>query len=247
MRWLVLLVLSGCGRLDFEPRTIDALTGHDEDGDGVPDAIDRCPHVAGDNADTDNDGVGDLCDPNPTIASEHYALFATMQAGDVPFDPNSKLVQGDDEITWTGTTTGLGFPQPLGTVRVELGFEIRGLVGDMQHQVAAGVETGSTPYYFVELNENAGGATRAFAIVRYDGAYTTVGGATHSGMHPGRGHLRFDAVLGTDAKFRAQGGWDGELYDVEGLTPGYTGGSYMRVALNGLDIALRYFVIIESN
>ena len=38
---------------------------HDEDGDGVPDCMDVCPGIAGDQADSDHDGVGDMCDPQP--------------------------------------------------------------------------------------------------------------------------------------------------------------------------------------
>ena len=40
----------------------------DSDGDGVPDSIDNCPHVANpDQKDTDGDGVGDACDNCPTV------------------------------------------------------------------------------------------------------------------------------------------------------------------------------------
>jgi hypothetical protein len=36
------LVALGCGRIGFDERT-GALIGHDEDGDGVLDAVDVCP------------------------------------------------------------------------------------------------------------------------------------------------------------------------------------------------------------
>ena len=40
----------------------------DQDGDGVPDAIDNCPTVYNpDQTDTDSDGVGDACDNCPTV------------------------------------------------------------------------------------------------------------------------------------------------------------------------------------
>jgi hypothetical protein len=40
-----------------------ADTGHDVDGDGIPNKIDKCPLIWNpDQKDTDNDGVGDVCD-----------------------------------------------------------------------------------------------------------------------------------------------------------------------------------------
>lgn len=40
-----------------------ARSAHDQDGDGLPDAIDNCPTVVNvDQRDLDHDGIGDLCD-----------------------------------------------------------------------------------------------------------------------------------------------------------------------------------------
>ncbi len=85
-----MVLIAGCGRLGFE-RTdaFDASdasdasdaaalcvpTGHDEDLDGVDDACDVCPHLAGDQADQDGDRVGDACDPEPSLARQHIVLF----------------------------------------------------------------------------------------------------------------------------------------------------------------------------
>jgi hypothetical protein len=42
----------------------------DSDGDGIPDNVDNCPHVANpDQKDTDGDGVGDACDNCPTVSN----------------------------------------------------------------------------------------------------------------------------------------------------------------------------------
>lgn len=40
---------------------------HDEDGDGILDACDLCPHLAGFDVDPDGDGVGSACDPDPAM------------------------------------------------------------------------------------------------------------------------------------------------------------------------------------
>ena len=43
------------------------LCDPDDDNDGTPDAVDRCPLVAGPNSESDGDGVGDACDNCPTV------------------------------------------------------------------------------------------------------------------------------------------------------------------------------------
>ena len=56
----------------------DAITcvGHDEDGDGTPDACDTCPidNAIGD-GDGDTDGIGDTCDPHPATGIDSVVFF----------------------------------------------------------------------------------------------------------------------------------------------------------------------------
>jgi hypothetical protein len=48
--------------------------GDDQDGDGVPDALDLCPdHPVRDPGDVDTDGVGDACDNCPFVANEQQS------------------------------------------------------------------------------------------------------------------------------------------------------------------------------
>ena len=83
MRALVLLV-TGCGRVAFEPPgSTDALAddcpgaiGHNEDVDFVDDGCDLCPHVYElEPGDADGDGVGDSCDPDPAVPRERIVFF----------------------------------------------------------------------------------------------------------------------------------------------------------------------------
>src|SRR5262245_57145240 len=68
-----LVVVAGCGRIHFGASCGDS---HDEDGDGIPDCDDGCPHIPDPaQPDRDGDGVGDVCDPNPDQPRERIALF----------------------------------------------------------------------------------------------------------------------------------------------------------------------------
>jgi hypothetical protein len=74
--WLCLAF--GCGRVDFDAvaRCTAPLAGHDEDGDGIDDACDVCPHIADpDQTDSDGDGVGDACDPEPANPRQRIVFF----------------------------------------------------------------------------------------------------------------------------------------------------------------------------
>jgi hypothetical protein len=133
-------------------------------------------------------------------------------------------------------------------VRVEIGFDIRALVGTGQHQVASGVDnpTGSE-YYFVELDDNNG--SQDLGVVSFDNTsgYSQLDMQLNTGAKVGPGVLRYDATLGPTPLFNAAGGWDGELDHAMASTPAYTGGQDVRFAFNGIDIAIRYVVMIATN
>lgn len=107
-RSLVLLGVlgSGCGRFEFAalPDAAPDPLAHDEDGDGIPDLTDPCPHVAGDATDLDSDGVEDACDPNPATGTERFLVFSTLGPGDHPFDSLGAFDQQADTLHVAGDT-----------------------------------------------------------------------------------------------------------------------------------------------
>jgi hypothetical protein len=110
--FVLALSLAACGRLGFGTEVPDAADANvdatacvapagdnDDDGDGVADTCDTCPHVVGAQLDSDGDGVGDVCDPRATATEtiEKFVTFLTPLAWDADPDDwytveNSSLV-----------------------------------------------------------------------------------------------------------------------------------------------------------
>jgi hypothetical protein len=118
---LALLALAGCqdilGLKPIGGADGGALLDHDEDHDGLADAVDNCPGIANaDQADRDGDKVGDVCDPHVDQPGDHLALFEpfvngaawTTQAGSWKFSNDTLSYASPDlqdfgSITYNGT------------------------------------------------------------------------------------------------------------------------------------------------
>src|SRR5215207_6251539 len=69
--------------IDERPLIPGESTTNDEDGDGLADAADLCPHTGvNTRADADDDGIGDDCDPRPNSPDErHFFAFVDGDLG----------------------------------------------------------------------------------------------------------------------------------------------------------------------
>ncbi len=123
-----------------DARVIDAAVcvpiGHDEDGDGVDDACDSCPHVATTTqSNSDGDELGDACDPRPAeptsamVAFEAWANASAFVPGWTSIS-GSWAVAGDGVQVAPSTTVGR-MTRPVtianagtGGVFVEIGFDL---------------------------------------------------------------------------------------------------------------------------
>ncbi len=273
-RLVPLLALIGCGRFGFDAAgdgavgLDDALAdsptdvvpiGHDEDGDGVRDVDDTCPHLAGAQTDMDGDKVGDACDPNPTVAGDSIALFATMVTGDQPFT----LGNGFDDGVWTQLADALRFDGVLGSdnnlfghlqldrpwanVRVALGIDLLAIIpgsANGQNQVALAV-VDQPPQYYVELNQIPGMFSVA-SITYFDGTtYTQAqGGDLATGMHTGPVFFQTTQIVNT--KVAGEISWPGEPYQGEVTDTVYQGASYIAININNVHLEIRYLIVITS-
>ena len=247
--WFVLAI--GCGRLRFDPLEppddavlCSSAVGHDEDGDGIDDACDVCPHVV-DRAQLDSDGdtIGDACDPEPNVPRQSRLLFATMQPTDQPFTKQplgaGTFSQSADALHFSGNGQALiEYIVPVKSAAIAVGFDIQSLVSSPQHELAVYAGPGG-PFYYVVLDDE-GSPPGAAGVAFFDGAgYQVLASAPiPAGVHPGQGTLRSTAFVGTS--MRMEGGWVGEPFDLTGQTPGYTGGDLIQIDIYGIEVDIHY-------
>ena len=266
-----LIVLAGCGRIGFGASPLitedaplddgdsDADAGHDEDGDGVTDADDSCPHVPGAQTDTDNDGVGDVCDPNPTTLGDAIALFATMGPGDQPFttgggDQDAVFTQKSDQLRFDGILGSdnnlfgnLVLPMTLGNVRVAIGFDVLDIVtgaASNQNQIALAVWD-QAPSYFVEVNQIPGTFDSA-AVVFFDGSSFSAADARDlaTGIHTGALTLQTTQRVGEGVRLDAA--WPGEPYVAEVTDAVYQGAARIELSVNNVHLDILWLAVITS-
>jgi hypothetical protein len=248
---VVLVLLTACGRLSFDDRG-DAETGsggHDEDMDGLADAVDPCPHVAGDAADSDGDGVGDACDPEPTNPRQHWALFD-------PLTSDTAFTKVSGAWVHTGDALRCDTADDYGQLRRDVAFRlgvydvgidiVSRTPGSAKYQIAAAVLSDvAQPYYYVEMYESPPDAQYA-AVSKFDGAtFATVQRTTLAdGVHTGSAVLRFVAEPTTKVGVETE--WPSESYSLSLSAPDYGGGSLIDIRAFGLVVEVRYVAVIAT-
>ncbi len=206
-RWFLasVVLLSACGRFGFEQRAEPsdadmadaspcAPVGHDEDGDGLDDACDLCPHVAdGAQQDRDGDRVGDVCDPNPDAIGDRIAYFNSMQAlrpewsfaGPTPtFDGEAMTIDArlDNAFMFFTQLPGRGITQYGGRVlATSMGFR----------QLALVAFEGPALYYCEIAGDDT--SARLSMTYSYDAVDFTV--ATSTPLQPDVANVDFVLVL----------------------------------------------------
>jgi thrombospondin type 3 repeat protein len=252
---LVVLVVAACGRVDFDAstdaRTVDARpctpVGHDEDGDGIDDACDVCPHVADPaQADSDGDGVGDVCDPQPAIPRDTIAFFDPFTGPRPEWGFFGPAVSFDGEhLVFDAAAGEVGgtLVYAEGTDVFELAGTVDSAIGGAR-QIAVGPEHVPASYY-CELYDN--GTFTKFAITyTYDQMTYSSLDENDSSIAPlSSGHVMMRLRI-EPPNVACDTTWSG-LPEIGGAIP--TGMSPNKFTIGFLHVAMHldYFVQIHSH
>lgn len=247
--WLV-IALAGCGRLGFDPvgDASVALAHHDEDADGIDDALDNCPAFPNpDQADADRDGVGDACDPEPANPRQSIALFSSFETGvDPTYTTSDPISPGVDAIHVDGSSyVTLTRALPIGNSDVWAVLDITP-VRLAPRQIAVTLVDGVFPNYYGELYDDGTGAKAA--ITEADGiGFMEVASTPLAGtVHAGRVVVRVQGRL-APARFAIDAAWAGEPYHAQGGAPSYQAGDNFSIGIDGLAADLDCVMVIATN
>ena len=269
------VMAGGCGRLGFNsPRGVDAqdvgdasqnggdrdgrlAAGHDEDGDGLPDLFDNCPHIANvTQADIDADNVGDACDSFPTTANT--LRFYSLQTADVNTPDESitgNWIKNDDAwIANDPINANLHIAGPTGTSEIFIGYEVGSvLTSAALHVLSVRAENLAADAYYYGHYFSSGLNNASVANNRHDGAgnYQTLANNSSTGRPfatgPASLAVRFDTNTDTNTnKIRTRFSNVTGSYEVTSPAPLLTSMQHYHLDATGLDVKILYFAIVAQ-
>jgi hypothetical protein len=225
-------------------------TGHDEDGDGIDDACDGCPHIADPTQpDADGDGVDDACDPNPTTPGDSIVFFDPF----ITIGPEWSLENGTAPVvvgdSWQVTALDAFWAMTRTVTSSDDLFEIGGHAGSAgtgARQVAVAVNdaTNLGDRFYCTLSDNLTDLQLDFAWTYADG--TGFSGVNDVGTPPlenGDFTVRLrDLGTAVDCNSELAGQGLASTGTVAAGTPTTAHG----VAVQDLDVTLDYEIQIHS-
>jgi hypothetical protein len=266
---VTLLALAGCGRFGFagapadsggaseraiiDTRASDAprCAGHDEDGDGFPDACDNCPGLPNpDQTDTDGDGVGDVCDANPATPGEHLLVFAPLTPDDTTFADvgGMPFVHGSDEWTMPddASESRLQLALATGVVDMFIGIDVLADATQSNAQISAlTAHTGDAVTNYTELYDNAGAPYVAVSRAAGSNASSLSTTPLALGLHAGAALIHSTWIPSTSITTTVT--WIGaDSYSTTATAIAYAGGDDFDVAAQFVPMDVRFVMLIAG-
>ena len=265
------MVGSGCGRLGFtaasdtgqdakavtDAEAMDGrqLLGHDEDGDGLPDFADNCPHIANVmQANGDGDQAGDACDSFPTTQNtlQFYSLVADQDSDPVfefTGDQGAWAFFDDFWIANSALNTNLHIKIPTGSSEIFIGYDVINTIGNApSKELSVRAELSSTSAYYYGHYDVGGGANARVSNVFYDGVnYSVLMNASSTGQPFATGPASMSVRFDTNVKeIRTRFANSTGSYDVASPAPQLTTMPHYHLDARGAEIKIFYFAIVGS-
>jgi hypothetical protein len=173
---LLVAAVCGCGRIGFDAvagadgavpgsdagASFACTAGHDEDGDGVDDCVDVCPHIADPGqADSDGDHVGDACDPHPSLPIDRIVFFDPFVSQRPEWSFFAPAIYANDALEFDAAGSTWEMSQAFVPAPHTFGFagHVAPLGAIAPWQIALGF-TDDTALYYCELFQDSSDAIR---------------------------------------------------------------------------------------
>lgn len=226
---------------------------HDEDGDGIDDACDPCPHVADSGADSDGDGVGDACDPQPAIAKQRIAYFDPFTTVRPEWTlENLTVTQGSLHAAVVEPATAYGtLDVPTGELEIVLAGTVNSVDVTTPHSIVVsfGFNAGGANYHYVAFYDD--GVTGAIDISKSESnVFSTLAATPYAPPLPlGSWQMKIDESVTTQTigLTTILGGAQQPLVEASTSAPtALTSSSGLALLVRDADVTIDYLIAIET-
>lgn len=252
-------LLAACGRIGFDGATGDPDgsiptpdlapctngTNHDEDGDGIDDGCDLCPHVFDpDQANFDRDGLGDECDWD--LFSESVRFFDPFEEAraDWMYERGSSVAGGQLVLAGLAGDSYATLVEAPGLERIEVEGELVTVAGEQRQLSLHADEPSGMRSYYCELYDS-GSAGKVGLTYTYDFvAYTIVQEMPIGRIDAGPVKL---TMVNVRPNVQCIVEYAGERYQTGGFVPNDLPGTRFAVESLAIDTRINYAIRITAN